>query len=230
MRIPVLFKSIYSLFILVLISSYSHGQSKTSRFESEIVAFEKADQKNNPGDKINLFVGSSSIRMWQSLNEDFPNVNVLNRGFGGSETSDAILYFDRIVKPYRPQKIFLYEGDNDIANGKSVDTVFNDFQQFVSLVEENLPDAQVYFIAIKPSPSRWSIHLEMELANQMIKEICNQKKNLQFIDVYTPMIGMNGKPTPELFVSDSLHMTRKGYEIWTQVIFPFVNEATKGQE
>jgi lysophospholipase L1-like esterase len=204
--------------------SFSFAQLNTPRFETEIVAFEQADQENNPGDDIFLFIGSSSIRMWKSLNEDFADLNVLNRGFGGSETSDAILHFDRIIKPYSPEKILFYEGDNDLANGKTAVEVLEDFRHFIRLVEEILPETPVYFISIKPSPSRWNIHKEMERANQLIEELCTQKMNLKFIDIYSPMIGENGKPIPELFISDSLHMTNEGYKIWTKTIRPFVYE------
>ena len=209
---------------MLFIFGCNFKQLNTSRFETEIRAFEQDDLENDHGDEMILFVGSSSIRMWKSLNEDFSDLNVLNRGFGGSETSDVIFHFDRIIKPYSPDKILFYEGDNDLANGKTVEKVLEDFQYFIGLVGENFPETRVYFISINPSPSRWNIHEEMERANQMIEELCNQKTNLKFIDIYSPMIGNNGKPIPELYISDSLHMTSEGYKIWTKTIRPFVYE------
>ena len=123
-------------------------------FESEISAFEQADLASPPPAIPVLFVGSSSIRVWPDLAGDFPDYPVMNRGFGGSKMSDLLYYFDRIVAPYDPALILVYEGDNDLAAGKSVDQVYADYVEFLALVEEQLPDADVAFIATKPSPGR----------------------------------------------------------------------------
>ena len=160
--------------------------------------------------------------MWKNLEEEFPDLNVLNRGFGGSETSDAIYYFDRVVAVYKPAKIMFYEGDNDIANGKSAEQVVNDFKAFLALVEQKLPGTPVAFIAIKPSPSRWDLHKEMEKANDQIRILSEIKPDLEFIDVYNPMLSPGGRPIPDIFLSDSLHMNEEGYKIWKKAASPFL--------
>jgi lysophospholipase L1-like esterase len=193
-------------------------------FESEIRAFEKLDLLNPPVKAAILFVGSSSIRLWKDLDTAFPDHRVLNRGFGGSETSDVIYFFDRVVSVYKPSKIIFYEGDNDIANGKTASEVLADFKIFIGLVNKQLPGSPVGFIAIKPSPSRWDKHEEMEIANNRISKLAAKTPNLQFIDVYTRMLGPDGKPIPEIFLSDSLHMNERGYDIWIDAVSPFVNK------
>ena len=199
-------------------------EKSSNPFENEIHAYEQSDIESSPGTGMVLFVGSSSIRMWDNLDKDFPDGKVLNRGFGGSETSDVINFFNRIVRIYEPSKIVFYEGDNDIANGKSAEQVASDFKDFLELVEKDLPGVPVGFISIKPSPSRWDLHGEMETANSMIKSMAKERGNLEYIDVYNPMLGENGHPKPEIFLTDSLHMNEKGYEIWKQAVAPFLTK------
>ena len=132
------------------------------------------------------------------MKRDFPDHIVINRGFGGSEIEDSIYFADRIIHPYKPKHILLYAGDNDIARGKSAETVFSDFNKFVFTVHKKLPKAKISFIAIKPSLSRWKLAKKMVKANGIIKDFCNTDNRLQFIDIWTPMLGNDGKPKPEL--------------------------------
>jgi len=189
-------------------------------FESEISAFEQADLASPPPANPVLFVGSSSIRVWPDLAGDFPDYPVMNRGFGGSQMSDLLYYFDRIVAPYDPALILVYEGDNDMAAGKSVDEVYADYIEFLTLVEEQLPDADVAFIATKPSPSR-SQYLEVtRQLNARLEDLASNDFHLWFIDVFTPMLNDSGQPRPELFGSDMLHMNAAGYELWQSIVEP----------
>lgn len=212
------------LSILVVMILATGVKQADNAFEQDIRAFEKLDSINPPGKGMILFVGSSSIRMWKDLDIAFQDQRILNRGFGGSETSDVNYFFDRVVKVYEPSKIVFYEGDNDIANGKTVNQVVADFQLFLGLVYKNLPGTSIGFIAIKPSPSRWDKHEEMETANTQIMKLAERSSKLEFIDVYTPMLGQNGRPLPEIFLSDSLHMNNLGYEIWRDAVGPFLNK------
>jgi len=201
------------------------GNQKTDpaeRWEKEISKFEASDKKNpvKPGGV--LFLGSSSIRMWK-LQQSFPNKRYLNRGFGGSEISDSIYFFDRLVRPYMPAKIVFYAGDNDISNKKSPETVLEDFKKFVKKTEEILPSTKIIFVAIKPSLSRWKLVGKMRKANQLIAEFASENPNVVFADIDTPMIGKDKMPIKELFVADGLHMSGKGYEIWTSVISPLLD-------
>jgi len=192
------------------------------RFEPEIRAFEAADRASMPAPGGIVFVGSSSIRRWSSLAADFPGLPVLNRGFGGSTFPEANHYVSRTVLRYRPRTIVLYEGDNDIAIGRSPQQVLADFRQFVRLVRDSLPSARIVFVAIKPSPSRWKqVELQRE-ANRLVRDVVATDTLLSYVDVVQPMLGANGRPQPALFVGDSLHMTPAGYTIWRAQIAPVV--------
>ena len=192
----------------------------SSRWEKYIARFEAADKKQMPQPGGVLFIGSSSIRMWKTIEQDFPGLPVINRGFGGSQIADSNHFAGRIVHPYKPRQIVLYAGDNDVAAGKSPETVLADFQQFVKTVHAKLPKARVSFIAIKPSLSRWKLSGKMAMANSLVRNTCSKDKRLDYIDIWQPMLGDNGKPRPDLFLGDGLHLNAKGYALWTSIVKP----------
>jgi len=194
-----------------------------SQWEADIAAFESADRSETPPHGAALFVGSSSIRMWTTLAADFEGTQVINRGFGGSRMADLIHYVNRIVMPYAPRVIVVYEGDNDIASGMPVQRVMDDYRRFVSLVRNQLPDVRIAFIAIKPSLARWDMAPEMKRANASIEAFAAGSKDLDFIDVWVPMLGDDGRPMPDLFLDDGLHMNEKGYAIWMRAVAPFLS-------
>ena len=196
-------------------------------WDPSIRAFEEADQENPPPASPVLFVGSSSIRMWD-LPSSFPDQPVLNRGFGGSELSDAIRYFDRIVLPYRPRLILLYEGDNDIGNGETPDQVVTDYRRFAKLVRTKLPGTHFAFLPIKPSLKRWNLWPEMKRANEAIQQLCAEDDYLHYLDTVTPMLGEDGKPMPALFEEDGLHLNPGGYRAWTRVVSSWLAEHAPG--
>ena len=192
------------------------------RFKSEIELLTDKEQIARIGPGGIMFLGSSSIRMWESLEKDFKDYPVYNLGFGGSHTSDVIYYFQDLVIPFLPSLILFYEGDNDLASGKSPARVFRDFKIFHELVGRELPDTHLGFIAVKPSPSRWHLRKKYEKYNEKINSYSRNEENITFIDIYSPMIGKNGRPDPSLFLKDSLHMTPKGYDIWEDQVRPFI--------
>lgn len=195
-----------------------------NRFSGAIDSFVKWDSKNaSPAEPI-LFVGSSSIVGWRTR-ESFPEMPVINRGFGGSHMSDLIHFADRVVLPYKPQVIIVYEGDNDIAGGKSAERVFRDYRRFVALVRAELPTTPIIFISIKPSGSRWGLWPEMDKANGLIKKHTEGDSRLFFADLGTPLLGTDGKPDPALFLADALHLNAKGYARWTDVLRPVIHQA-----
>lgn len=189
-----------------------------ARFASDIQSFEAADRELFPSTNVTLFVGSSSFRLWTNLAEAFPQRNVINRGFGGSHFSDVLYYFDRIVAPYEPKFILVYEGDNDLASGKSVDEVFTDWETFVTRVEAQLPKARIGFVAVKPSPARRKDLDAQRKLNQRIRDYCRESERCVFIDIVTPMLNEAGEPKPTLFVEDNLHMNPAGYAIWQEAV------------
>lgn len=193
-------------------------QGKELPFEKEIRAFEAADREQMPPRGAVLFVGSSSVRMWKTLEKDFPDFTVINRGFGGSTIRDSIGYADRVIIPYQPKRIVLYAGDNDVAQGKTPEQVLADFKEFVATVREKLPGVRIDFIAIKPSIQRWGMVERMREANRLVRNYAREQENLGYIDIFTPMLGEDGKPRKELFAEDGLHLNEKGYALWTGVV------------
>lgn len=193
------------------------------RFEEEINRFEEFDSKNSfPEDAI-LFVGSSSIRLWKTA-EAFPEMPVINRGFGGSHFSDLQYYYDELVLPYDPSVVVLYEGDNDVASGKSNDQVFEDYLEFTDRLSSDFPDARLVFVPIKPSSSRWELWPQMNEANQRIKEHMSENDQFYYVDLASPILGSDGTPDDSLFLDDLLHLNEDGYAKWNEAIRPTLEE------
>jgi len=195
-----------------------------NRFAGEIKEFAEWDSKNAvPAEPI-LFVGSSSIRMWRT-HESFPNLPVVNRGFGGSHISDVIHFAERIVLPYKPKLIVFYAGDNDVAGGKSAQRVLDDYSRFVGLMHARLPRTRIIFITIKPSGSRWSLWPEMNKANELVKASCEKDARLFFADLAAPLLDRDGRPQDDLFLKDRLHLNSDGYAAWTKSLRPVLRKA-----
>lgn len=169
-----------------------------------------------------VFTGSSSVRLWTTLAADFPGVPVLNRGFGGSHVRDAVWHADEVVVRYRPRRILIYAGDNDVFDGRTPQQVLSDFQAFVARVHRDLPRTPIAFIAIKPSPSRAHLLAVQREANALVKAYAEREALVDYIDVFTPMLDANGQPRADLFVEDRLHMNSAGYALWRRVIAPYL--------
>ena len=193
---------------------------KVSKWEKDIQAFEAADKTNPPPQNAILFVGSSSIRMWKSLKEDFKEFLIIQRGFGGSQMTDSVEFAERIVLPYAPRQVLVYAGDNDLAAKKFPEQVCADFQAFVKKVHAALPKTRIAYLAIKPSGSRLKLLGKIMEANQLISEFAKKDERLLFIDTFTPILGPDGKPNDDLFRADHLHLNEKGYAIWVNTIRP----------
>lgn len=191
-------------------------------FAREIEQFAAADSLAPPRPGGVVFVGSSSIRLWPALAADFPGVDVVQRGFGGSELSDVVHYAPRIVLPHRPRLVVLYAGDNDLMEGKSPATVFRDYRAFVALVRRALPETRIAFIAIKPSPSRWSLAEQIRETNALVRRYAATDERLLYVDVFTPMLGPDGRPRQDLFIEDMLHLNARGYALWRDLLAPVV--------
>jgi lysophospholipase L1-like esterase len=191
--------------------------------EKEIRAFEEHDRKQAPEPGGVLFLGSSSIRMWDTA-KAFPEARIINRGFGGSQIADAIHFAERIAIPYKPRLIVFYAGDNDVAAGKSADEVLADFKEFVGRIHSSLPETRIAFVAIKPSPMRWKFFDTQCRANDRIREFIKSDGRMAYIDVVKPMLGDDGQPRRELFKKDHLHLNDEGYRVWVSVVKPFLDE------
>ncbi len=212
---------LYLLFVAML---YTTAASAQAAFSDEIAVFKKADEKKFPPKNAILFVGSSSFRMWQDVQDYFPGYTIINRGFGGSSLPDVIRFADDIIFPYQPKQIVIYCGENDFAASDtvSVQTVFNRFQQLFAIIRKKMPAVPMVFISIKPSPSRQHLMPKMLEANLLIKNYLKKQSHAVYADVYYKMMNADGTPRKELFGSDNLHMNSKGYAIWKEVLLPYL--------
>lgn len=190
-------------------------------WEADMQRFEAADAQSPPPRGGVLFIGSSSIRFWDTLAQDFPGVPVINRGFGGSELRDSTWYADRIIVPYAPRQILIYAGDNDLNAGRTPQQLRADFIAFVERVRRDLPKAKIAYISNKPSPSRAQLLPAQREANTLIAAEA-QRLDVDYIDIFTPMLDASGQPDESLFIEDRLHMNRAGYVIWQRAIAPYL--------
>jgi len=191
-----------------------------ARWHNELAAFARADQEHLPPPGGVVFVGSSTVRMWTRLAQDFSRVpgGVVNRGFGGSTLADCSLFARDLVVRYKPRQVVVYAGDNDLAEGRTPLQVLDSFARFANTVRAELPDTRISFVSVKPSPSREQLLPQIRETNHVISAYLNLLPNSEFIDIYTPMLGADGRPRMELFRGDRLHMTDEGYRLWHSVI------------
>lgn len=189
-----------------------------ARWEKEIAAIEAKDPVSAETKGGIVFVGSSSIKKWTSLAQDFPRHRVLNHGFGGSQMADSVFFAERIILPYEPRFIVVYAGGNDLNAGKKPEQVFADFRAFVEKVRAKLPQTGIAYISIAPNPKRWAQVEQVKAANALIAGYIKDQPGLKFIDVYPRMLGPDGLPLPNIFVADRLHMNAAGYKLWTEIV------------
>jgi lysophospholipase L1-like esterase len=180
-------------------------------YENEVKRLEQERAALTYDPKL-LFYGSSSIRLWESLNEDFAGCD---------------WFFDRLVAPFHPESIIVYAGDNDLGDGRHPEEVFIFFQQLVCRTRRHFGDIPLAFISIKPSISRWDIVDSIRYANKIIEEeIKRQGGNLHFIDIYHRMTDNAGYPKREFLDPDGLHINAKGYALWKEIILQYLSART----
>ena len=191
------------------------------RFSDSFLKFSKQDIEKGPSSgNLTLFTGSSSIRMWTSLDSDFPEINLLNRGFGGAHLSDLLHYYDRLFTKYHPQRIVLYCGENDLRSGKSVGQVMKDFHALWAKIKMDLPATTLFYLSCKPSPkriSKWNTYLSLNLR---IKNLALRDKRLTFVDISPTLLRPDCSFYPGFWKEDNLHLNQAGYDRWTSWIRP----------
>ena len=216
---------LFSLLLYVCVTTITSGQQKLDKFESQIIEFEQEDHNEGYKQESILFTGSSSIRMWKSLENDISPIPVLNRGFGGSTIPEVTYFADRIILPHQPKILVFYCGENDIANDDAKSKLaLKSFKKFYTYMKKNLPETEVFFIAIKPSVKRWNYWNKMNEANSKIKKFIDRKDNYYFVDTASKMLDENGIVLQDIFIKDNLHMNAKGYEIWTNTLKPILEQ------
>ena len=197
------------------------------RWQPSLDAFAAADRLHAPRPGGVLFVGSSSIRLWDGLEQQFgggadsdaaADPVIIKRGFGGSRLADVAQYLDRLVLPYKPRLVVVYAGDNDLAEGRAPHEVLESFRSLVDGVQRELPQTRIAYVSIKPSPLREALMPQIRETNALIRGYAGSTPGLDYIDIHTPMLGADGRPRAELFRADALHLNEAGYALWKTVI------------
>lgn len=215
---------VFFLFLVGMQTSSCLSVAQKPPFHDDIQSFKKQDSLKPPPKNAILFVGSSSFTMWTNVQEDFPMHTIINRGFGGSSLPDVIRYADQIILPYQPAQVVIYCGDNDLASSDTVSAqmVSDRFQHLFNVIRKQMPEVPIAFVSIKPSPSRAHLLEKVSIANELIKTFLKKQTKAAYIDVFSAMVDEQGKPKPDLFIDDRLHMNKKGYAVWLQVIEPYL--------
>ena len=213
---PKLLKAIICIQMLFLIVNVS---AQNPPFWGEIQSFKKRDSIAMPTNYKTLFIGSSSFTKWITLGQDLPEYAPLNRAFGGSTLLDVIRYRAAIIEKYNPERIVIYCGENDItsSNGVTGKIVLERFRLLYLNIRGKFPTTDIYYVSLKPSPLKWEMRQRILDANYRIADFCKKQKHTYFISIWNQML-LNSKPNPSLFIEDSLHMNKKGYEIWIKEI------------
>lgn len=214
------------LMVCLLLSIHATSgapQAEPGRWQKELDEFARQDQEHPPKEGGIVFVGSSSIRLWP-IERFLPGLGIVNRGFGGSEMSDVLEHLDRLVLVHRPRLVVLYAGDNDIAAGEDPAQVAQEFTELARRLHEALPHTRLVYVSIKPSLARWQLFPQMQQANAAIERYCRDEDRCQFVDVSRVMLDEQGKPRADLFVDDGLHLSASGYQLWSDLVRPLLQD------
>lgn len=187
-------------------------------FTTEVNNYLRKD-KLEPVEKNGIVItGSSSIRFWQpKIHDDFKQVDVIARGFGGSNMNDLLYFSEALITQYQPRAVAIYEGDNDIAQGIAPSLILKKFIALSDKVRRSLPDIRIYFISIKPSIARQSMWPKMVETNQLIQSECNVQQNCTYIDAASKLLE-GGLLKQNVFIEDGLHLNKKGYQLWSEAV------------
>lgn len=187
-------------------------------YEEEVKQLEKTHLKDRAGCGI-IFYGSSTIRLWNNLEEDFSDLKVTNLGFGGSTLAACVWFFERIMNDFKPQALVVYAGDNDLGDGRNPEEIFTFFQQLMVKANLKFGDLPCYFVSLKPSISRWQMADQFRYTNNLIEsEIIKLNNNWKFIDIFKRMLEKSGRPNPIYYDHDGLHLSEEGYRLWKEII------------
>ncbi|MFC5626909.1 GDSL-type esterase/lipase family protein [Algoriphagus winogradskyi] len=213
-------KKLLSALVLLFLVQFSFAQELPFQEEVNKRAKEIDDAGWKKGSVV--FTGSSSVRMWKNLQEQFPNVAIINSAFGGSTADQLLMHLDRTVLRFEPSKVFIYEGDNDINAGQEISTIMGNLDELVTQIHTKYPNTTVNLIAAKPSPSRWDKKVSYVALNDLIRQYATTHENVHIVNVWDIMLDDTGKPRADIFIEDNLHMNEKGYELWKEIFTPFL--------
>lgn len=219
-----LIKSNLTTIIFLLLGTIISNAQDPNRFKDQVNELVNKEYIFGTDKKLVVFTGSSSIRMWNDVQSYFPEYNVINNGFGGSQFSDLLYYYNELIVQPKPEILFIYEGDNDVANNKKPRKILKEAKQLAGKIQNDLPGTRIVFISPKPSIARVQLKNKYIAFNNKLERFCNRKQNVDFANVWTPMLDVNGNVFKDVFLEDGLHMNKKGYDIWGKVIAEFLKE------
>lgn len=218
-----LFKTNLIAFIFLLSSTLFSSAQDPNRFKNDVDELANKEYNFSNDKKLVVFAGSSSIRMWKDVQSYFPGYNVINNGFGGSQFSDLLYFYNELILQQKPEILFIYEGDNDINDKKKPGKVLKEAKQLTEKIKKDLPETRIIYISPKPSIARVQLKNEYIKFNKKLKKYCKKQGDIGFADVWYPMLDKNGNLYKDVFIEDGLHMNKKGYDIWGKVIGGFLN-------
>jgi lysophospholipase L1-like esterase len=187
-------------------------------YEQEVSEIELRLKNSPPPAGLVAFYGSSSMRMWESLEEDLPDIGVLNLAFGGSTLAACVWFFERLVVPCHPRSIICYAGDNDLGDGRPPQEVVESFRYLLVKINAHFPTIPFTMLSIKPSPERWHLADQIRCTNEAIRREIQSRDRGYFIDTFSAMLGSDGRPDDSLFLEDGLHVSPKGYLVWKKLL------------
>ncbi len=205
-----------------------YGEIQRARSENPLVWEEtvsaleaKTHNLHAPGKAV-VFIGSSSIRLWTTLEEDMSPIPVIRHGFGGAKLNAVVHYAERLVNAYQPRAVVVFAGTNDIdpAASKSPEVLLASYQAFVETVRREQPEVPIFYIGITPSPRRWTVWPIAQSTNRLIENWSETDPNLHFIDTSDALLGSNGEPNSDYYFFDGLHLSKRGYGVWREIIRP----------
>lgn len=213
------------LIITTLLSVFiCHAQeNEAARFNKEInLLQQKNDSLWNASKETVVFTGSSSIRMWHNVQEMFPDHQIVNTGFGGSQASDLLYHLESSILKYNPKKVFIYEGDNDIFLKKKGKDIIITLSEIIKKIKDKNPKTEIVLISAKPSISRWNLKRKYKGLNRKMAKLAKQLDLVSFCNVWNTMLTKR-KLKQDIFIQDGLHMNAKGYDLWYHVIKNYLN-------
>jgi len=212
---------------MLLIPLKAAELTSINRFEPEVLKFEALDRRIPPPPRPILFVGSSSIRLWTNLPTSIHERPVLNRGFGGSRFKDLLRFFNRLVLPYGPSVLVVYEGDNDLADGQTPAEIAQDLAVFLDRAETELRGTSIVLLTVKPSPSRRHLLEAQSEFNRRLQTLAATRQRVRVVDVASPLLDSRGRPDPRFFAADQLHLNAEGYEAWRKPVLDAIELSLK---
>ena len=214
-------KKIISGFVLLFLVQFTFAQNIPFQEEVNTRAKQIDDAGWEKGSVV--FTGSSSVRMWGNLQEQFPDIAIINSAFGGSTADQLVMHLDKTVMRYEPSKVFIYEGDNDVNADQAISDIMDNLDEIVSKIHAKYPNTIVNLIAAKPSPSRWEKKVSYLALNDLIRQYATAHDKVNIVNVWDIMLDESGNPKADIFLEDNLHMNEKGYELWKEIFTPFLN-------